>query len=171
MKRLALALFVIVTGAAVWSARYGGADDRPLSHPPETAPEGPFDVIRVVDGDTLHVDVNGVDTTVRLIGVDTPERGDCWEDEATAALSDMLSPLDLVWLEADDSQGDVDRYGRALRFVWLAEQAGLVNRLLIQNGDGREYTYDEPYRYRGDFVRSEAEARDAGAGLWSACDA
>ena len=34
---------------------------------------GPYDVIRVVDGDTIIADIDGTETRIRLIGIDTPE--------------------------------------------------------------------------------------------------
>lgn len=81
-------------------------------------------VVRVVDGDTLIVNTNGVDERVRLIGVDTPESVNPDESKNTAegkAASEhtksLLKTGTKVWLEADSE--DRDKYDRLLRYVWL----------------------------------------------------
>jgi micrococcal nuclease len=84
-------------------------------------------VTNVVDGDT--VDVAGVGR-VRVIGIDTPERGACGYDSATYAMSVLVlgQEVALVPGAADDS----DRYGRLLRYVDVgAVDAGLR---LIEDG-------------------------------------
>ncbi len=78
-------------------------------------------VERVVDGDTI--DVTGVGR-IRVIGIDTPERGDCGHDSATAAMSALVlgERVTLVAGAADDA----DRYGRLLRYVDVDEGGGGV---------------------------------------------
>jgi len=49
-------------------------------------------VVRVIDGDTIVVAVDGVDERVRFVGVDTPERGEAGFDEATAFTQDPRTP-------------------------------------------------------------------------------
>jgi micrococcal nuclease len=158
-----LALCAIVAGGILLQGWLGPIENA-------TARRGPYPVLRVVDGDTIHVDANGTDTTVRLIGVDTPERGDCYEDEATAELRDLLADRQ-VWLEADPTQGDEDRYQRKLRFVFIDQQGAMANLTLVRGGFGTEYLFDRPYHYRDHFVRAEAQARQERAGLWAACNA
>lgn len=73
-------------------------------------------VFRVVDGDTIWVDIDGIEEKVRLIGVNTPERDEEGFQEATDYTVKML--LDKkVYLEKDIS--DRDKYGRLLRYIWL----------------------------------------------------
>ncbi|MEA5055809.1 MAG: thermonuclease family protein [Propionicimonas sp.] len=67
----------------------------------------------VVDGDTLTTSAG----TVRLIGIDTPERGECGHDEASAAIGRLLSHGDPIALELPAGQNDQDRHGRLLRYV------------------------------------------------------
>lgn len=69
--------------------------------------------VSVVDGDTIKSSAG----TVRLIGIDTPERGECGHDEATAAIERLLSPGGPVALELPAGQNDVDRHGRLVRYV------------------------------------------------------
>ena len=72
----------------------------------------------------------------------------------------------IVRLEPDPSQGDQDRYGRLLRYVWLPD-GRLVNLELIRQGYAFEYTYDRPYKYQALFQAAEREARAQQRGLWA----
>lgn len=84
-----------------------------------------FVVTHVVDGDTVDLD-NG--ETVRLVGIDTPERGECGYDEARAALVDLVEGKRITLGASDE---DRDRYDRLLRYVDVGKvDAGL--RLIKQ---------------------------------------
>lgn len=69
--------------------------------------------VAVVDGDTIETSAG----TARLIGIDTPERGECGHDQASAAISGVLAPGDLVTLELPVGQNDQDKHGRLIRYV------------------------------------------------------
>ncbi len=69
--------------------------------------------VSVVDGDTITTSAG----TVRLIGIDTPERGECGHDEASAAIGRLLVTGDPVTLELPAGQNDQDRHGRLIRFA------------------------------------------------------
>src|SRR3989344_2355810 len=88
--------------------------------------EGPFKVINVVDGDTL--DLNNSER-VRLSGINTPETGECYYDEAKDELENLILNKE-VYLEKDIS--DRDKYDRLLRYIYINDL--LVNSYLIQNG-------------------------------------
>lgn len=66
----------------------------------------------MVDGDTIDVE-GGV--RIRLIGIDTPERGQCGFDVATATMSRLVAGKRVVLLPG--ARSDSDRYGRLLRYV------------------------------------------------------
>ena len=133
--------------------------------------QGPFTVIKVVDGDTIHVDANGKRLKVRMIGLDTPETVDprkpvqCFGLEASAQAKAILSGQ-LVYLEIDPSQDTIDRHGRTLAYVWTSS-GRLFNLDMIADGYAFEYTYDLPYRYQQDFKAAENDARAQERGLWS----
>jgi len=152
----------------------------PLLAPPEEGwVEEPYQdemselhqVVKVVDGDTIDVDIDGTIERLRLIGVDTPETVDprkpvqCFGREASDRTKEMLAGQE-VFLEADPSQGERDKYGRLLRYVILQDGTDL-NLSLIADGYAHEYTYDDPYAYQADFKAAEEEARRAERGLWS----
>lgn len=70
-------------------------------------------VTRVVDGDTIETSLG----TIRLIGIDTPERGECNYDTATAELEGALAAHGNQVVLAAGATDDSDRYGRLLRYV------------------------------------------------------
>lgn len=146
----------------------------PTSAPPTATPAPErvaARVVEVVDGDTLDVSIDGQTERLRLIGIDTPEVVDprtpvqCFGREASAKAHELLDGQ-TVQLEADESQGERDRYGRLLRYIWLPDGRH-YNLLMIAEGYAHEYTYDVPYRYQAEFKQAEREAREAARGLWA----
>jgi micrococcal nuclease len=126
-------------------------------------------VVAVVDGDTLKVARDGGTLTVRLIGVDTPERGDERRPveelaEAAAELTRRLALGRLVQLEPDRQAGEHDAYGRTLRYVHLPD-GSLLNAEIIARGYGQAYTRF-PFERIEEFRSLERSARQAGRGLW-----
>ncbi len=138
---------------------------------PTPLPKGEVIVTKVVDGDTIHVDLNGHDTTIRIIGIDTPETVDprkpvqCMGKEASQRAKELLLKK-IVYLEPDPTQGDKDKYGRLLRYVFIngSDDYGLG---AILEGLAHEYTYNVPYKYQTDYKSAEKAAREAKVGLWA----
>lgn len=130
-----------------------------------------YSVEKVVDGDTIKVKIDGKLKSVRLIGLDTPEVVDprkvveCFGREASDKAKEILSGQK-IRLEIDSSQGDQDKYGRLLRYVYLEDNT-FFNKWMIENGYGHEYTYDIPYIYQVEFQEAENSARENKLGLWS----
>ena len=130
-----------------------------------------YTVIQVVDGDTIKVSMDDIKTTIRLIGLDTPETVDprkpvqCFGKEATNKMLELLRTK-TVLMEEDKSQGDKDKYGRLLRYVFLPDETN-VNKTLIQEGYAYEYTYDLPYKYQDAFKKAQISARESKRGLWA----
>jgi micrococcal nuclease len=129
-------------------------------------------VTRVVDGDTIHVLLEGRDTTVRLIGIDTPEKDgpytheECFGREASAYTERSLDGAE-VGLEFDvDRQ---DRYGRTLAYVWT--DAVLFSEQILRDGYAVLLTVPPNVRYVDRLAAAQADAHDDGAGLWGACPA
>lgn len=126
--------------------------------------------LRVIDGDTAVFNIAGRKTTVRFIGVNTPETVkpnspvECFGEQASAFTSSNLTDKS-VYLELDPSQSKYDRYGRMLAYVWLGKT--LYNLELIEEGYAYEATYAGPYRYQAEFKDAEKDARDHNRGLWN----
>ena len=109
--------------------------------------------------------------TVRLIGIDAPEIVDprknveCFGKEASDKAKEILDGK-TIKLESDPTQGDRDKYGRLLRYVFLD---GInFNKLMISEGYVHEYTYENnPYEYMEEFKNAERKAREENKGLWN----
>lgn len=130
-----------------------------------------FQVVDVVDGDTIKISLSGSQKTLRLIGIDTPETVDprktvqCFGKEASNKAKELLSGK-RVRIESDPTQGDLDKYGRTLAYVYR-EDGLFFNKYMIEQGYAHEYTYDLPYKYQTDFKAAEGYARENQLGLWS----
>ncbi|MBP7050104.1 MAG: thermonuclease family protein [Phycisphaerae bacterium] len=132
-----------------------------------------FSVVRVVDGDTLHLGAaDGTDETtkVRLIGVDAPEMGSdtgqrmYYADEATAfARQSALGRQ--VTLYLDQRAGSRDRYQRLLAYIQLPDGKFLNEELLSEGFAYADVRFKHGYfqRYR----QLEAGARALDKGLWA----
>jgi len=168
MKKAMTRFGGVLAGGALLLA-VGGQAHAATGQPPSrtTKPQRP--VVRVIDGDTIVVGVGGTTEHVRLIGIDTPETGECHAREATLHLNHVLRGK-LVRLESDPSQGNRDRYGRLLRYVRMPSGTNL-NKYMLGEGHAREYTYAAAYRYQASFKTDERKARTAHRGLWGACPA
>ena len=130
-----------------------------------------YRVVKVVDGDTMDVDMNGAITRLRIIGIDTPETVDprkavqCYGREASNKAKEILSGQ-FVTLTADESQGNTDKYGRLLRYITLPDGSD-YGMFMISQGYAHEYTYHLPYVNQAGYKQAEVDARDNDRGLWS----
>lgn len=128
-------------------------------------------VLKVVDGDTIDVLINGKSQAVRLIGIDTPEVVDprkpvqCFGEQASQKAKSILGGKN-IFLESDPSQRDKDKYQRLLRYIYL-EDGTNFNLMMIMQGFAHEYTYNLPYKYQSEFKAAQKTARQKGIGLWS----
>jgi micrococcal nuclease len=159
-----------------------GPDAAPAPTPaPTPAPgsgpavDGNAEVVRVVDGDTVEVAIDGEPEpeTVRLIGIDTPESvardrpNECFGEEASARTADLLPEGTPVRLERDVEARD--RYGRLLAYVRRARDGLLVNHDLVAGGFAEASSYPPNTARDAELAAAQAEARRARAGLWGAC--
>ncbi len=124
---------------------------------------GPFTVTRVIDGDTLILHTGD---TIRLLGIDTPEKDACYYTEAKNKLT-SLTLNKVVYLQQDSLY--TDRYGRLLRSVFL-ENGTHVNLLLIEEGYARVYDeYAKKTHLYSRLLSLQAEAQNTTLGLWKDC--
>lgn len=141
-----------------------------LPHPVRSEPARiQATVLEVVDGDTVRVLLGGDERTVRLIGVDAPEKGhpsrpvEFFGAESADILSSLCSGKDVL-LESD--REDMDRYGRLLRYLFLPSPDGrLVNLELVRQGAARVQTRF-PFSRNEEFLRVQDRAKRKGAGVW-----
>ncbi len=124
-------------------------------------------MVRVVDGDTIDVVIEGQQFRVRYIGIDTPETVDprrpvgCFGKEASARNRELVEGR-TVGLEKDVSE--TDAFGRLLRYVWL--DGRMVNAALVEEGYASASTYPPDVKYAELFASLQAQAREASRGLW-----
>lgn len=164
------------------------AVEEPLepSTAPDPAPADPgqlHEVTRIVDGDTIHVTLNGTRATVRTLGIDTPETVhpsqpvECYGPEASNRAKELLSGQ-AVRLVTDPTQGSpskdfpgyqADYYGRVLAYVELPQ--GLDYALsMVEGGYAEEYTYrNKPHARAEQYRAAQQLAQDTGAGMWGVC--
>lgn len=127
-------------------------------------------VTRVVDGDTVEVQLDGEEEDVRYIGVDTPETVkpeepvQCFGPQASD-FNHRLVERQRVRLVFDEERRDV--YGRLLAYVYLGDR--FVNAELVRRGFARTLTIPPNDRFAERLKRLEIEAARTGRGLWGAC--
>jgi endonuclease YncB( thermonuclease family) len=114
-------------------------------------------LVNVIDGDTLIVKIQGAALHFRLAGIDAPELGQPFGDEARNGLAELIGeqPCVLVYEEGD-------MYGRLVAHLWIGDR--YVNAEMVQRGmawfDSRSAPDDLLFGY-------EDEAREASRGLWT----
>ena len=128
-------------------------------------------VVRVIDGDTLDVRLrSGGVVSVRMLGIDTPERGQCGADDAAANLRALAPVGSTVQLVSDRTQAAKDRYGRLLRYV--ARQGGYQDLSYRQAWDGftKRYVFGgTPVARDREYVQAITQARAGDRGAWRRC--
>jgi micrococcal nuclease len=131
-------------------------------------------VTRVVDGDTVHVRIDGSDEAVRYIGVDTPETVkpntpvQCF-GKAASTYNHRLVEGQAVRLRFDAERRD--RYGRLLAYVYRARDGLFVNAALVRGGYATTLRIAPNTAHAGQFAALERHARERRRGLWRACPA
>jgi endonuclease YncB( thermonuclease family) len=130
-----------------------------LKYPPKAGEEGVFDgpLIRVVDGDSFELKVQGVVMDFRLAEIDAPESDQPYGKEARDELKSLVHERTLVLVPID-----TDRYGRTVVFAWVGKTC--VNEALVRKGAA--HFYDE-YSTNDFLLHVEEVARDKKKGLWA----
>jgi micrococcal nuclease len=127
-------------------------------------------VARVIDGDTIEVQLGGRREDVRYIGIDTPETVkpgtpvQCFGPRAHRFNARLVAGQ-RVRLVFGLERRDV--YDRLLAYVYLRRR--LVNAELVRRGLARTLAIPPNTRFAGRFQRLERAAARRGKGLWSAC--
>lgn len=129
-------------------------------------------VVRVVDGDTIRVSIEGRTERVRYIGIDTPESVrpgtpvECFAKKASE-FNRRLVDHRHVLLRTDAEPRD--RYGRLLAYVYRQDDGLFVNLELVRRGFATILTIPPNVAHAEEFLRAERAARREDAGLWHEC--
>jgi micrococcal nuclease len=135
---------------------------------------GMAQVLGVVDGDTVLVQIGGRRERVRYIGIDTPESVrpgapvQCFAKRASG-FNERLVADESVRLVADAERRD--RHGRLLAYVYRVRDGLFVNAELVRRGYARTLTIPPNVAHAEELRRLAALARRNGRGLWSSCPA
>jgi len=116
-------------------------------------------VTSVIDGDTVEL-ADG--RRVRYLGIDTPESGEYYAEEATARNKDLVEGKTVELQRGDRDQ---DEYGRLLRYVYV--DGVFVNAELIAGGYAKAYIFEPDDRYSQILVQLEQYAKMREQGLWA----
>jgi micrococcal nuclease len=186
VRRVVVLVFVLVVAAAAAIYLYStlqpraadtlvgggtGIPSEPAEVPVDDSTGIPGDAVEAVieyvhDGDTVFL-TDG--RKVRLLGINTPEIGDdreCYGEEATAELRQMLPEGTHVWVLSDIEP--LDQYGRSLLFIYT--DAGTnVNLELLELGAAEVEMYDPNWLYQAELESAESAARSQNLGLWGMC--
>lgn len=132
-------------------------------------------ILRIIDGDTYVIVINGIGTTVRLIGIDTPESESHTENlvnteygiKVSQYAHELLPEGTKVWLKYDKETED--DYGRTLAYVFTRDKNGnsyMVNEKLLKLGYARAAYYSPNDKYRNKFKELHIKAKSQGKGFW-----
>jgi len=116
-----------------------------------------FKVISITDGDTADILKDGKPLRLRFAGIDTPEKGQPFGNNAKQALSDRIGGK-FVRVVIQET----DRYGRAIADIY--DEQGHVNLWLVQQGLAWHYT---AYSDDVGLATAERDAKAGNRGLWS----
>jgi micrococcal nuclease len=153
---------VTLTRAQLWAA--WANQSRGSEAPPILVGQ----VVDVVDGNTIRVNLGDRVETVRYIGINAKQtiqaaKGPNQSGGDVADANRQLVARQQVRLELDAQERD--REGRLLAYVFVADR--MVNAELVHRGSAETMTIQPNVRYRDLFVTLEQEARDDRRGLWA----
>jgi endonuclease YncB( thermonuclease family) len=129
--------------------------------------QGALKVIKIYDGDTVTM-ADGL--KVRLLQIDAPElaENECFAKESKTALVNLLAKKGTVTLKADPASASFDRYGRALRYIFVGKLN--VNLEMVKIGAAAPYFYQgEKGIYSAAMLKAAQDAKLYKVGLWKTC--
>jgi len=171
-RNVALVIALLIAAYRIWTEQQQ-APEFPLPGPRVAQSgglsSGEYEVLRVVDGDTLLLKENR--TRVRLQGIDTPETVkkhtavQRWGPEASAYTKKFVREAgNRVRLQFDGER--IDQYGRSLAFVW--HNGRLLNEELVRKGLAKaKLAYDYSSGMKSRLRRAQKDAKANRRGIWS----
>ncbi|MFH1231346.1 MAG: thermonuclease family protein [Planctomycetota bacterium] len=122
-----------------------------------------YKVAKIVDGNTVVLDIDKKEVKVRLIGVDTPQIAEYYGKEASNFTNNLLKGEE-VYMEYENEKQEFDKYDRLLAYLYRVPDGLFVNLEIVRQGYGHSTEY--PFKYSGLFNYYEKRARENEKGLW-----
>jgi len=142
MKTLAVLLFCLLFALPAWAEQ---------AH-----------VLKVRDGDSVLIEVHGIRTDARLIGIDAPEWKQEYGKEAKAFAVNFCSrgPVTLEY--------DMNRYGPFNRLqVYIWKDGKMLNAEIVRAGLALASPYKSNKKHKANLKKAQAEAKAAKTGFWA----
>lgn len=183
MRKRIISALAAMLAAAVIAMSFAGCDEalleELLSYEEESASmvtenpnegrDGPYEVLKVVDGDTIKLSIDGEKKNVRLIGIDTPESVHPDADKnvpegklASDHTKELVGDSELYIEYGTEPQ---DRYGRPLCYVYLPDGT-MLNEQILRDGYAKVLIVGKNKEYKEKFYEIQDEAKAEGRGLW-----
>ncbi len=126
-------------------------------------------LLSCIDAKTLSVKINGKETTVRLIGIDTPGSDEDYYEMTNEYVEALLENVSTLYLEYDVSTKDSD--GCTLAYIWITNkpnnpEENMLNAILVKNGYADDVVHLPNNKYTDVLMNERLAAKDNKAGLW-----
>jgi micrococcal nuclease len=115
---------------------------------------------RVVDGDTIHALVNGENITIRMLGINAPEKKMPFSNESKA----FLQQFENQTIQLLRDWENLDKYKRKLRYVYFEDR--FLNKEILEKGYANTY-YIAGLKYQSELLNAEYEAKTNEQGIWT----
>lgn len=128
-------------------------------------------VVDVNNGESIVIEKDGIEQTVRYLGIDVPDEEDCFFAESTEANRVLVEGRNV---KVERQATNVDAQGNWVRDVWVETNEGryiLVAHQLVQQGSAVADISEPNTRFTGWLRGAEAVAQAEGRGLWGVCSA
>lgn len=126
--------------------------------------------LEVIDGDTIRIDLNGLSSKVRLLGIDAPEINDYGAkaefagNDASTFLRRMVEGVEVI-IKFESKTPSKDKHGRILGYVYISGDIDIQEEL-IKVGLARVYKFFN-FHNKSRYVKLENIAKKKKLGIWS----
>jgi len=135
-------------------------------------PDWDYEVVSVIDWDTVKISYAQKEFNIRLAGIDAPESSTlrCWKVECYWPEAKTYLKSLLEWKTISFQQESTDSFDRFVWYIFLDGEN--INQKMIREWYAREYSYkDQSYKYQSDFQSSQQYAQNNNLGIrWDTCN-
>ena len=118
-----------------------------------------YHATEVIDGDTIKTEIG----TIRFYGINTPEKGECYYEEAKEKTKELVLHKQI---KLEEDYVEEDEFGRKLRYIYVEQT--FVNGLLVEEGYARVFdVYNKTTKRYNELKVLEEKAKSENKGIWS----